>query len=97
MGQVSRFTIDMANTGSVRGSDAWVTGSTKLGEGFSRRVAASGAWTDADTYTIKFCFYETPFCPTLTGHFVEEQLHFAFKSNVGFGPLEPVQLVGKLK
>ena len=77
------------------GNGAWITGTTAFDDGFSRRVAASGAWTDEDTYTIKLCFYETPFYPTLTCRFVEGQLLFDFKANVSFGPLERPRLVGQ--
>jgi len=76
---------------------AWITGTTAFDDGVSRKVAASGAWTDEDTYTIKLCYYETPFCPTLTCRFVGDELHFTFKVNVSFGPLERPKLVGQRK
>jgi len=79
------------------GQSAWVTGVTALGDGIAGPVAASGAWTDEAVYTIKLCFYQTPFCPTVTCRFVDDQLLFNFKDNVSFGPLERPQLVGKLK
>jgi CubicO group peptidase (beta-lactamase class C family) len=79
------------------GNGAWVTGTTAFDSDFSRRVAASAAWTDENTYTIKLCYYETPFCPTLTCHFAGDQLTYQFTANVSFGPLERPQLVGQAR
>lgn len=77
------------------GYGAWITGTTTFDGNAPQRVAASGAWTDEDTYTIKLCFYETPFCPTLTCKFDGEQLTYKFTANVSFGPVERPQLIGK--
>jgi len=77
------------------GKGAWITGTTAFDDGNARRVAASGAWTDKNTYTIKLCFYETPFCPTLTCRFDGDQLTYQFTANVSFGPLERPPLTGK--
>lgn len=78
------------------GNGVWVEGMTTLDEGQPRPVAASGAWTADDTYTIKLCFYETPFCPTITCRFDQDRLIFDFKANVSFGPLERPTLVGQV-
>ncbi|HOT91108.1 MAG TPA: serine hydrolase [Anaerolineae bacterium] len=77
------------------GYDAWITGTTAFDDGRVQRVAASAAWTDENTYTIKLCFYETPFCPTITCRFVDDQLLYQFKANVSFGPTERPQLTGR--
>ena len=37
-----------------------------------------------DTYEIRLCFYETPFCPTIICRFAEDRLTYDFKPNVGF-------------
>jgi hypothetical protein len=58
-------------------------------------VAASGGWTDGDTYTAKLCFYETPFIVTLRLQFVEDELRFDTSTNVGFGSTKEPQLVGE--
>ena len=55
-----------------------------------RPAAASGAWTSEDTYTIKLCYSETPFCSLLTFRFEPERLTFDVVDNVSFGPLEPI-------
>jgi CubicO group peptidase (beta-lactamase class C family) len=58
------------------------------------RVAAAGAWTDDDTFTVKVCFHETPFCATLGLRFAGDALVFDHEMNVGFGPTKRPTLVG---
>jgi hypothetical protein len=58
-------------------------------------AAASGAWTAADTFTAKICFYETPFIITLTMKFDGDRLLLDSRSNVGFGATKMPQLAGK--
>lgn len=78
------------------GHRQWLTGKTTfLGE-TARPVAASGAWTALDTYTIKLCFYEQVTCATLTFRFAEKQMTFDCKINVSFGPTEWPQLTGEI-
>jgi CubicO group peptidase (beta-lactamase class C family) len=60
-----------------------------------RPVASAGAWTAKDTYTIKLCYYQTPFCPTFTCRFAEDRLHLDYRPNVGFGPTERPELIGQ--
>ena len=57
-------------------------------------VAASGAWNDAETFTVKACFYETPFCENLRLRFAGDALVFDQEMNVGFGPSTRPTLVG---
>jgi CubicO group peptidase (beta-lactamase class C family) len=57
-------------------------------------VAASGAWTDDDTFTVKACFHETPFCATLGLRFAGDALVLDREMNVGFGPTKRPTLVG---
>jgi CubicO group peptidase (beta-lactamase class C family) len=80
----------------VCGSGEWVKGQATLEFPRPQRVAASGAWVASDTYRIELCFYETPFCPTITCRFVGDQLFYQGVRNVSFGPLEGPQLVGRL-
>lgn len=77
------------------GYGEWIAGTTAFDSTASRRVAASSAWTDENTYTIRLCFYETPFCPTLTCRFDADRLVFEFKANVAFGPLERPPVTGR--
>ena len=75
----------------------WARGMTLLDTSGkeARPVAASGAWVDEETYALKMCFYETPFCPTLTFRFKADGLLLDYGANVGFGPSERPQLVGR--
>ena len=81
----------------VSGQGAWVVGMTVDERGRPQKVAASGAWTAEDTYTISLCLYETPFRPTITCRFEEDRLIYTFKANVGFGPLERPPLIGQME
>ncbi len=56
------------------GNGKWSTGVTNLETGMPRRVAASGAWVDENTYVAILRFYETPFALTLNFRFLREQL-----------------------
>jgi hypothetical protein len=96
-GEAACFTLrDQRGTHQVAcGSGVWLKGTTGLDFERPRPVAASGAWTAEDTYVMKLCFYETPFCPTLTCRFEEDRLIFNFNDNVAFGPTERPQLVGR--
>jgi CubicO group peptidase (beta-lactamase class C family) len=58
------------------------------------KAAASGAWTDEDTFTIDACFYETPFRLTLALHFAGDALVLDQQMNVAFGPTKRPTLVG---
>ena len=64
--------------------------------GGDQPVAASGAWTDEDTYVAKLCLHRTPFCATLGLEFAGDILLFDQEMNVGFGPTKRPQLVGRL-
>jgi hypothetical protein len=57
-------------------------------------VASSGAWTDEETFTIRACFYETPFCETFRFRFAGDALVFDQAMNVGFGATTRPTLVG---
>jgi hypothetical protein len=82
------------------GMGAWQRGgqlpmgrARSMGEG-AYPVAASGAWTDADTLTVKACFHETPFCAALSLRFAGDALVLDREMNVGFGPTKRPTLVG---
>lgn len=78
------------------GHGEWVEGTSDLGDRGVNRVAAAGAWTAPDTYTLQLCFVETPFIVTFTCRFQGNQITIARKANVGFGPTERPSLVGRL-
>ena len=58
-------------------------------------AAASGAWTEDDTFTATLCFYETPFIITIRLKFFGQQLQCNCEANVGFGPTKEPQLIGR--
>lgn len=78
------------------GHASWVRGMASLDNRPPAKVAARGAWTDDATYTMKLCYYETPFIETVTCQFATEQVTIRRKLNVGFGPTERPALVGRL-
>lgn len=77
------------------GHGAWKKGRLAFGPFPERAVAASGAWTADDTFTAKFCYYETPYCLTLTLRFAGDQVFHDAEFNVAFGPTKQPQLVGR--
>ncbi|MEN3330688.1 MAG: hypothetical protein V7641_53 [Blastocatellia bacterium] len=58
-------------------------------------VAASGAWTADDIFTVKMVAYETPFYTTLAFRFDGDRLLLDAEHNVAFGPTKLPQLVGQ--
>ena len=77
------------------GYGEWLNGTTTLFRGKVYSTAASGAWMSDDTYVIRLCFNETPFCPTVTLRFSADQLATVWKDNVAFGPTEHPQIIGR--
>ena len=77
------------------GHGAWQKGKLQWDSSPERPMAASGAWTENDTYTTKLCFYETPFVVTLRLKFSGDEVHWNSESNVGFGKSKEAELVGK--
>jgi hypothetical protein len=58
-------------------------------------VAASGAWTADDVFTVKLALYETPFASTLAFQFDGDRLLLDAEHTVTFGPTKLAQLVGR--
>lgn len=78
------------------GGEGWVRGTAALSDRRDAPVAARGAWENEDTYSMKLCFYETPFVQTLTWKFAGDQVSLDRKVNVGFGPTERPPLLGRM-
>jgi hypothetical protein len=80
-----------------RGRAAFVNGvGGRMVASSEQPMAASGAWTGDDTFTLKLCLYETPFYSTMIFHFNGDQLLLDSEHNVSFGSTTTVpQLVGK--
>jgi CubicO group peptidase (beta-lactamase class C family) len=57
-------------------------------------LAASGAWTADDVFTVKLVAYETPFYSTLRFRFDGDRLVFDAEHNVAFGQTKLPQLIG---
>jgi len=76
------------------GKDSWIKGRMTYANFEEQPVAASGAWTADDTYTVKLSFYETPFRLTLALKFTDDKLFYDCEYNVNFGPTTQPQLIG---
>jgi CubicO group peptidase (beta-lactamase class C family) len=90
---VARF--DGVEQRIVCGRGTWQKGRAAWGTFPEQPAAASGAWTEDDTFTAKLCFYETPFTITVSLKFSGAELRFNSESNVGFGATKESELVGK--
>ncbi|MFO7631019.1 MAG: hypothetical protein R6W76_00700, partial [Caldilinea sp.] len=60
-------------------------------------VAASGAWSAADTFTIQLVFYTTPFTPHITCRFEGDRLHYQFTANAAFERRARPWLTGRMR
>lgn len=77
------------------GRGAWVRGEFPLNQNTKQPVAASGAWTADDTYTLQLAQYRAPFIATFRLKFAGDTVTFERTMNVGFGNQQPVVLTGK--
>ena len=77
------------------GNGAWTKGTFPLQADSQEPVAATGAWTTDDTYTIKLAQYRQPFVATLHLKFSGDQLTIEREMNVGPGANQPLALTGK--
>jgi cyanophycinase len=74
---------------------AWQTGRLAFARLPEQAVAVSGAWTGDDTFSVKLCFFETPFLYTLNLKFSGDEVRLDSRSNVGFGPAKQAPLIGR--
>jgi CubicO group peptidase (beta-lactamase class C family) len=58
-------------------------------------IAASGAWTADDVFTVKLVLYETPYAATVAFRFDGDRVLMNAEYNVSFGPTTQPQLIGK--
>ncbi|HWA27261.1 MAG TPA: serine hydrolase [Lacunisphaera sp.] len=79
----------------VAGNGKWVRGTFPFQPGTNQPVAASGAWTSDDTFTVKLAQYRTPFIMNLQFKFSGDQVTVEQKMNVGFGNRPPTMITGK--
>ena len=82
-----------------RGRSAFVNGvGGRMVASSEQPIAASGAWTRDDTFTLKLCLYETPFYSTMVFRFDGDQLLLDSENNVSFsGQTTLPQLVGEAR
>jgi CubicO group peptidase (beta-lactamase class C family) len=77
-------------TAFTAGTEPWIAAPVE------QPVAASGAWTTDDTYTIKLAYYETPLAITLTCRFAgDHMLLLSVENSVNFTPANPFLLIGE--
>jgi hypothetical protein len=74
---------------------SWQEGQAAWGPLPQQPMAASGAWTQDNTFTAKLCFYETPYVITVNLTFSENEVRYNAEANVGFGPTKEPERIGK--
>jgi len=90
--KVRRFGQDL----SVKaGRGNWIRGAFPLTPGSTEPVAAAGAWTSDDTYTLLLAQYQQPFVLTVRLKFTGDEVSIENEMNVGFGNTRAPALVGK--
>jgi CubicO group peptidase (beta-lactamase class C family) len=89
--------IDGAERRIACGRGKWQKGRAAWDRLAEQPAAASGAWTEDDTFTAKVCFYETPFIVTIKLKYSGNELSCTAETNVGFGSTKEPALVGKAK
>jgi CubicO group peptidase (beta-lactamase class C family) len=65
------------------------------GDNAPAKLAASGAWSDDQTYVVDLCLYETPFRRTLTCRFADDRVTVDQRTNVALVPTEQPRLQGR--
>jgi CubicO group peptidase (beta-lactamase class C family) len=81
------------------GYNTWQQGQTNLFNQpllfDSTPIAASGAWTNEDTFTMVVRLYETPFFHTLVCHFIGDEMMIEVKVNVSLESMKPLLLLAR--
>lgn len=85
----------------VVGEGSWETGQSTFVNGVGDwletgafAVAATGAWTADDTYTVKLVLQETPFYTTMNFRFDGDEVTLSSEHNASFGPTTQPELKG---
>lgn len=86
-------TADGLDQTIVCGRGQWIRGQTAWGSFSANPAAVSGGW-DGNTFTMKVCYYESPFI--LTNQFTIDgpTIKLKSESNVGFGQTKLPELQG---
>ena len=77
------------------GYGAWLKEITDLRGQDSEAVAASGAWTAADTYEVRLCYYHSFFCPLFRFQYKNRELQIDVEPNVSWGPPGITRITGR--
>jgi CubicO group peptidase (beta-lactamase class C family) len=79
------------------GRGSWRKGTLRLAaDGAADAIAASGAWTADDAYTLNVVRYRTPFATTYQLRFAGDQLFLKAEQNVGAADARITELVGRV-
>jgi hypothetical protein len=87
------------------GRETWTSSRGQFSNGLDRAlsvpanplVAATGAWSSENTFTVKLVLAETPYYSTLSFKFDGDRLLFDAEHNVAFGPTKLPQLIGQVR
>lgn len=77
------------------GTQEWIKGRLAYGPFDEQPVAVSGAWTSEDTYTVRYCFHETPTTITASIKVGESEISYEAEYGVAFGPTRQPPLIGR--
>ena len=86
--------VDGVEQRIVCGRGKWHEGHVAWGAMPQQPAATAGGWMN-EAFTVKMCFYETPFIVTVRLMFSDDEVTFNSESNVGFGRTKQPELVGK--
>jgi hypothetical protein len=91
----SRFTLRIGGVEEhiAAAPGAWRKGTLTI-RGAAEPIAASGAWTAGDTYTLVVTRYHTPFATTYRMRFAGDRLMIDSEQNVGAADTRVVHMVG---
>ncbi|HEV2474002.1 MAG TPA: serine hydrolase [Chthonomonadales bacterium] len=88
-----RLAADGGEAAFSCGSERWVRGTGRT-YGHAEPVAARGAWTASNQYTMTLCFYRTPFVKTLVLDFSPGRVTLKRSVNVSFGATDYAPISG---
>jgi CubicO group peptidase (beta-lactamase class C family) len=88
------FRLDGIDQQMECGQASWSRGSMASSLDKNIPVAASGAWSSEDTYSVRLVRYRTPFSTDYDLRFSDDQVILEGLDNVGQGPLTRFRLVG---
>jgi len=77
------------------GYNTWLKGTTDLRGYDDEPVAASAAWTTDDTYEVRVCYYQSPFCPVFRFRYLSGELRLEVEPNIVWGVPATTTLIGR--